>query len=72
MWQLPYYGDNIKKENLEYFSHLFGHEGENSVLSWLKAEGLALTLSASGTEMLNAFTFYTVSIELTKKGLANY
>jgi secreted Zn-dependent insulinase-like peptidase len=26
---------------LKYFAHLFGHEGKNSVLSYLKKEGLA-------------------------------
>ena len=33
--------------------HLFGHEGKNSVLSYLKKEGLAISLYAGGTDMLN-------------------
>lgn len=46
IWTMPYSEKEIKKSPLNYFSHLFGHEGENSILSWLKNEGLALELSA--------------------------
>jgi len=44
---------------------LFGHEGENSILSYLKAEGLALSLSAGPDHELFSFSNLDVSIELT-------
>jgi len=72
IWNLPYYQDDIYEFNLNYYSHLIGHEGENSVLSYLKDEGLALTLGASGHNMLWSFSRFEVTVKLTKKGLENY
>lgn len=43
---LPYTQREYKSQPLKYFSHLFGHEGPNSLLSYLKREGLALALSS--------------------------
>jgi len=57
---------------LNYFSHLFGHEGENSILSWLISEGLALELSAGPDHNLWGFSTFEINIKLTKKGLENY
>ena len=57
---------------LEYFSHLFGHEGENSLLSYLKEEGYAMALSAGSDHELGVFSSFTVEVTLTKKGLENY
>ena len=54
---------------MNYFSHLFGHEGENSLLSYLISEGLALELSAGGDHELWAFSTFLIEITLTKKGL---
>lgn len=52
---------------------MFGHEGENSLLSFLIGEGLALELSASFDNELNgAFANFNVDVSLTKKGLAEY
>ena len=65
VWILPYFGKDIKKQPLSYFSHLFGHEGENSILSYLKSEGLALSLSAGPDHELFSFSNLDVSIELT-------
>lgn len=71
-WTLPYSGDDIKGKPLNYFSHLFGHEGENSILSWLIAQGLALELGAGPSHKLWGFSVFEVNIKLTKKGLQNY
>jgi insulysin len=68
-WVLPYTGHDIDRRPLDYFSHLLGHEGQNSILSYLKAEGLAISLSAGGDNDLWAFSSMTVSVTLTKKGL---
>ena len=35
-WVLPWLGEEWKAHPLGYFSHLIGHEGENSLLSYLK------------------------------------
>jgi len=45
-----------------YISHLLGHEGENSLLSKLIKEGLAFELSAGGSDMMNLFSVFSVSI----------
>jgi insulysin len=73
VWHLPSSYDEYKTQPLRYHSHLFGHEGENSLLSFLIAEGLALELSASHDHELNgAFSNFNVDITLTRHGLANY
>jgi insulysin len=73
VWYLPSTEKEYKTQPLRYHSHLFGHEGENSLLSFLIAEGLALELSASHDHNLNgAFTNFNIDITLTKKGLDNY
>ena len=60
-----------KSKPLSYLSHLFGHEGENSLLSYLKQEDLAMELSAGSDHELKVFSSFFVEITLTKKGLAN-
>jgi len=69
---LPYYELELKTQPLNYFSHLFGHEGENSLLSYLVSEGLALELMSSPGHNLWGFSDFSVDITLTKKGLQNY
>jgi insulysin len=53
-------------------SHLFGHEGENSLLSYLISLGYALELSSSYDHELWSYSTFSVEITLTKKGLENY
>jgi insulysin len=53
---------------LKYFGHLIGHEGENSLLSYLKKEGLALEISACDDNELEILSDFFVDILLTKKG----
>lgn len=73
VWHLPSTEKFYKSQPLRYHSHLFGHEGENSLLSYLIAEGLALELTASHDHELNgAFSNLNIDISLTKKGLAEY
>jgi insulysin len=67
-WVLPYSQKDIKAEPLSYFTHLIGHEGENSLLSYLKSEGLATKLFAGKDHDLWGFTVLEVSINLTKAG----
>ncbi len=73
VWHLPSSESEYKTQPLRYHSHLFGHEGENSLLSYLISEGLALELSASHDHELNgAFSNLNVDITLTKRGLSQY
>ena len=69
VWILPYAQKDLKADPLGYFAHLFGHEGENSLLSYLISEGLALELGAGPEHELWAFSTFQVEITLTKKGL---
>ena len=61
-----------ESQPLNYFTHLFGHEGENSLLSYLISEGLALALEAGGDHEMSSFSSFMVNITLTKVGLENY
>ena len=71
-WILPYCENEVSSKPLNYLSHLFGHEGENSLLSYLKSEGLALDLGAGEDHSMNTFSALMIDIYLTEKGLKNY
>ncbi|NKB72821.1 MAG: hypothetical protein GKR89_37605 [Candidatus Latescibacteria bacterium] len=51
---------------------LIGHEGAGSLLSQLKAEGLATALSAGGSGITGDYGAFSINIELTPKGLENH
>jgi insulysin len=55
-----------------YISHLIGHEGPGSVLSYLKAKGWANGLSAGAMPICAGAAFFTVSVRLTPEGLNKY
>ena len=44
IWNMPYFGGEISKIHYKYFMELFGHEGRNSILSYLKSQDLATYL----------------------------
>jgi insulysin len=71
-YSLPYCQKEFKTRPLDYLSNIIGHEGENSLLSYLKAEDLALELSSSPDHSMDAMTTFEIEITLTKKGLQNY
>jgi insulysin len=50
-------------------SHLLGDESENSLLGFLKTEGLAMSLTSDSTHEIGAFSYISVTIVLTQKGL---
>jgi secreted Zn-dependent insulinase-like peptidase len=50
---------------------LLGHEGENSLLSYLKSRNLALALSCGPDHELYGMSTMELNITLTKKGLQN-
>ncbi len=71
LWILPNLEKEYTTKPLEYFSHLFGHEGENSLLSYLKQEDYAMALSASSEHEMSVFSSFNIEITLTKNGLAH-
>ena len=72
MWpSLPFTKPEYKTQPLKYLVHIFGHEGPNSLLSYLMKQGLALALSTYDDHELNAISTFAIDITLTKKGLEN-
>jgi nardilysin len=71
---LPPLGGAYDAKPDEYASHLLGHEGAGSLLSALKARGLAAGLCAGvsegGHERSSAAWLFTVGVTLTDAGLA--
>lgn len=55
-----------------YISHLIGHEGPGSVLSYLKAKGWTNGLSAGAMPICPGSAFFTISVRLTPEGLKQY
>ncbi len=55
-----------------FVSHLIGHEGPGSILSYLKDQGLANTLSAGYHNVCPGTSFFEIDISLTPEGLKNY
>jgi insulysin len=53
-------------------SHLFGHEGENSLLSSLVSVGLGESVSTHASTTMGQFTSLNISITLTEEGFAKY
>lgn len=56
VWILPNMVPHYKNSPASYLSHLFGHEGKNSLLSLLIEEGLAESLSSGPEDLMNLFT----------------
>ena len=65
LFVLPYCEKNHNTQPLKYFSHLIGHEGKNSLLSYLKQEDLALELGSCIDHLLDCFTQFEIEITLT-------
>lgn len=70
-FSLPGIDAFYKHKPLTFISHLLGYEGNGSLLSYLKEQGLAVNLSAGGG--VNGYNFkdYNISIQLTEKGLTH-
>ncbi|SFC82989.1 insulinase family protein [Pseudoalteromonas denitrificans] len=62
---------HFKEKPLTFISHLLGNEGEGSLFSYLKQQGLIESLGAYHYGP-DDFELFTVSMSLTKKGLADY
>ncbi|KAM0792238.1 hypothetical protein ACM66B_004933 [Microbotryomycetes sp. NB124-2] len=55
-----------------FLSHFIGHEGEGSILSYLKKKGWANSMSAGSGNGAAGFSFFRVHVDLTKDGLDHY
>lgn len=55
-----------------YLSHLIGHEGPGSILSYIKGKGWANGLSAGAMPICPGSAFFTISVKLTEDGLKEY
>ena len=68
---VPPLKQHYRLKPLQYVAHLVGHEGTGSLVSLLRARGLANTLSA-GTGLAHAdVATFQVRIGLTQRGLAD-
>ncbi|KAI9136484.1 Metalloenzyme, LuxS/M16 peptidase-like protein [Paraphysoderma sedebokerense] len=72
MFPTPNYDQWWRSKPQRYLSHLIGHEGEGSLLSFLKKKGWANNLSAGGSSGGYNFASFKISIDLTVQGLENY
>ena len=66
------YRSEYRAKPLSYLGNLVGHEGEGSLLSQLKAEGLAESLAAGSGLGWRGGALFSVSVTLTEEGVANY
>ncbi|MBS0623176.1 MAG: insulinase family protein [Verrucomicrobia bacterium] len=69
-WELPEHDMSTKSEQL--ISHLLGHESKGSLLALLKDQQLANGLSAGASRVGKNQMLFSLSIQLTDKGLKEY
>ncbi len=63
----PFY----RQKPMQYLGNIIGHEGEGSLLSYLKAQGWVDGLSAGLGLSFRGGATYTISIALTEEGVAH-
>lgn len=68
---VPDYRNQYRVNPQSYLGNLIGHEGEGSLLSRLKAEGLAQGLAAGDGLAWSGGALFSVQVSLTEKGAAN-
>lgn len=75
-WQLPPLVAKYRTKPYSVISHLLGHEGDGSILAYLKKQGFATEIYAgvesSGFETNTLGSLFITEIQLTLKGLANW
>ncbi|MFQ5673596.1 MAG: insulinase family protein [Nitrospinales bacterium] len=64
--------DHLDSKPASLVAYIIGYEGKGSLLSQLKAEGLALGLSAGGSFSHPAINSFRISISLTPRGVKHY
>lgn len=66
------YRANYRSKPLAYIGNLLGHEGAGSLLSHLKAEGLAESVGAGADLNWRGGTVFSISIALSEKGARDW
>ncbi len=61
--------DFYQKKPTQYIGHFLGHEGEGSLLAWLKKQGWGEGLSAGMHSKINNNGAFQVNVSLTEEGL---
>ena len=70
---MPESSSNWRSKSPQYLSHIFGHEGPDSLFSQLSKQGLATWISAGGAQKLNqTIDQFSVDIGLTEAGEEQY
>ncbi len=59
---------NYKEKSSQYLGHLLGHEGEGSLLAWLKQKGWAEGLSAGLHNKIANNSTFQINVSLTEDG----
>eukprot|EP01083_Nonionella_stella_P079458 218055_1 len=70
-WALPEMRSHYKTKEQNILSHLLGHEGPGSILSYLKKRKWANELSAGGMVSFDDFSIFMVQVDLTEEGLSH-
>jgi insulysin len=72
-WELPETFAKMNKEKPgDLIAFVLGHEGEGSLLHLLKKEGLATGLFAGGGDLNKENYIFSISVDLTKKGVIEF
>ena len=53
----------------QFLGHFVGHEGQGSILSYLKGKEWANGVSAGPAMSATGFSIFKISVDLTKEGL---
>ncbi|EEB94661.1 hypothetical protein MPER_06489, partial [Moniliophthora perniciosa FA553] len=64
--------NNWRHKPANFLAHFIGYEGPGSLLSFLKAKGLAAGLSSGPQALGRGFDMFRVTIELTQEGFRHY
>lgn len=70
-WIMPDQREHYRNHPGKYVSHLIGHEGKGSLLSFLMKEDLVTSLSAGSYDNYEVYCEFSVYFDLTDKGLSN-
>ncbi|KAF8623490.1 hypothetical protein AX15_006273 [Amanita polypyramis BW_CC] len=69
---LDYQPPHWKYKPISLISHLVGHEGPGSLISYLKKMRWATTLSSGPQSLARGFAMFKITINMTKSGFQNY
>jgi len=73
IWKMPASAPSWRSKSPQYMSHVFGHEGPNSLFSLLVKEGLATWISSGSSQKLDqSFDQFSIDIGPTEKGEMEY